>query len=100
MDRRIATGLMSALLMCGALYAQAGATAELNGHLGVGITILDSCRLNTAADADLAAPGKPGPAGFSIRCTKGANYVIEVTHPVAESQQAGSPTLTVVTVDY
>lgn len=99
MDRRIATALMSALLMFGALYAEAGATAELNGRLGVGITILDSCRINTAGDSGHATPSSQGPAGFSIRCTKGANYVLGVTHSTS-SPQPGSSTVTVVTVDY
>jgi hypothetical protein len=99
MDRRIATELMSALLVSGALYSGAGQTAELNGHLGVGITILDSCRINTAGDSGHAAPDSQGPAGFSIRCTKGASYVLGVTHSTS-SPQPGSSAVTIVTVDY
>jgi uncharacterized protein (DUF2141 family) len=95
---KFATTLLGALLVLGSLSAEDAMAAELTGRLGVGITILDSCHVNTTGDA--AASVFTNPTGFNIRCTKGTSYIVKVTHSSVQDAQAGAISVTMVTIDY
>lgn len=93
MTRKAANCLAGALFLItlGLLAAPSAGAGTANGKLGVGIVILDACRLDPAA----ASPLTPI-AGFSLKCAKGTDYTFEVSaagQPHSDHQPLASVTV-------
>lgn len=80
MNSKFAKSLIGALVLVGAgfLAAPGAGAVSTQGKLGVGIVILDSCRLDPAGAGLLASK-----VGFGLKCSKGTDYTLEVSGSAA-----------------
>lgn len=100
MDRERIKGLFAGLILLASsgLVSQSVRAGAVTGKLTVGIVILDTCHL--AAPRDEAAQRLSAATGFSLHCSMGTHYLVDVTSPPAGTTGMDSSGRTTVTVRF
>lgn len=87
-------GIVS-LVLAGVLIAPRAGAGTTTAQLSVGITILDSCRLDQQAAGPLASV-----TGFGLKCSRGTDYAVQVTQGGERQSATNSKGQTTVTVSF